>query len=276
MSSPTPGTQQPDADQQQAESVDLKPVEAAFAAALAALLIHWAAVKAAWVTDLVGQVGQSAADDDIAGFGRLELDSSHAANIVHDALTAYASVAAAHVVAEAHEQGVQGVQPVVPDDDDLAAQAAVAAALLAAALATSAGSEAVRVHRPGRDSNDGAPTIPPSTPAKTQQAVREHLDGLTDTQVVYVLGGALTGAQNAARVLTLVGAGSDVAVIASEVNDAHICIPCEEIHGRRLKDFGSNDWSQVFAAYPVRGYINCLGRDRCRGTVVGLWQKEST
>lgn len=273
MTSPA---QDPTKDPQQAESVDLKPVEAAFAAALAALLIHWAAVKAAWVTDLVGQVGKAAAAGDIAGFGRLALDSSHAASIVHDALTAYAAVAAGHVVAEAHEQGVQGVQPVEPDSADLADQAAVAAALLAAALATSAGSEAVRVHRSGREAKDGVPGIPASTPADTQAAVREHLDGLTDAQVVYVLGGALTGAQNAARILTLTGnriSGYDLILYASEELDTHTCQPCFDIHGTRLGDTITGDFRLLYRLYPVRGYIECLGRDRCRGTPVGVWQE---
>lgn len=274
----TAPAQDPTRDPQQAESVDLKPVEAAFAAALAALLIHWAAVKAAWITNLVGQIGKAAAHGDIAGFGRLTLDSEHAANIVRDALTAYAALAAAHVVAEAQAQGVQGVQPVEPDSTDLADQAAVAAALLAAALATSAGSEAVRVHRRGREAKDGAPAIPASAPADTQAAVREHLDSLTDAQVAYVLGGALTGAQNAARVLTLTGSQietHDLVLFASEELDLHTCQPCFDIHGTRLGDTVTGDFRLLYRLYPVRGYIECLGRDRCRGTPVGVWQKRS-
>jgi hypothetical protein len=251
-------------------------VEVAFAAALAALLIHWAAVKAAWVTDLVSQIGRAAAAGDIAGFGRLAVDSEHAANIVRDALTAYAAASAGHVVAEAQEQGVQGVQPVEPDSEDLAAQAAVAAALLATALATSAGSEAARVHRQGREGKDGAPSIPASPPADTQAAVREHLDGLSDTQVEYVLGGALTGAQNAARIFTLTANQidtHDLILLASEELDTHTCQPCFDIHGTRLGDTVTGDFRLLYRLYPVRGYIECLGRDRCRGTVVGVWQE---
>lgn len=278
MTAPASPAQDPTKDPQQAESVDLKPVEAAFAAALAALLIHWAAVKAAWVTDLVGQIGKAAAAGDITEFGRLALDSEHAANVVRDALTAYATVAAAHVVAEAQEQGVEGVQPVEPDSADIADQAAVAAALLAAALATSAGSEAVRVHRPGREAKDGTPAIPANSPAETQAAVREHLDSLTDAQVTYVLGGTLTGAQNAARVLTLTGTRidtHDLVLFASEILDHATCIPCIDIHGTRLGDTVSGDFRLLYRMYPVRGYIGCLGRDRCRGTPVGVWQKRS-
>lgn len=276
MTAPAPPAQDPTKDPQQAESVDLKPAEAAFGAALAALLIHWAAVKAAWVTDLVGQIGKAAAAGDIAGFGRLSLDSEHAANIVRDALTAYAAAAAAHVVAEAQAQGVQGVQPVEPDSADLADQADVAAALLAAALATSAGSEAVRVHRPGREAKDGTPAIPASAPAETQAAVRKHLDTLTDAQVIYVLGGTLIGAQNAARILTLTGNlidTHDLVLFASEILDRATCIPCIDVHGTRLGDTITGDFRLLYRLYPVRGYIECLGRDRCRGTPVGVWQK---
>jgi hypothetical protein len=274
----TAPAQDPTKDPQQAESIDLKHVEEAFAAALASLLIRWRGVKASWVDDLVKQVGKAAANGDVSGFGRFTLDSEHAAGIVHDALTAYAATSAAHVVDEATAQGVQGVVPVEPGSTDLADQAAVAAALLAAALATSAGSEAVRVYRVGRDAKEGASAIPASTPADTQAAVREHLDSLTDAQVEYVLGGALTGAQNAARTLTLATNRidtHDLILFASEVLDRATCIPCFDIHGTRLGDTITGDFRLLYRLYPVRGYIECLGRDRCRGTPVGVWQKRS-
>lgn len=257
----TAPAQQTTTDPQQAEQVDLSPVRKAFETALAALLAHWAAVKAAWIADLVRQVGAAIAAGDVARFGQLTVDSTHAAGIVHDALTALASTAAARVVAEAEAQGVDGVKAVQPSSGDLAAQATVAADLLGAALATSAGAEAVRVHHPGAQA------------AGTEDAVRSHLESLSDAQVVYVLGAALHGAQNAARTATFAAGGRDVQLYASEVLDDHVCPPCAEIHGRVLKEAGSDDWSQVYAAYPVRGYVGCLGRDRCRGTVVGLWIK---
>lgn len=269
MTAPTPTVQQPEQDPQRAESVDVTAVAAALAAALAALILAWAAVKATWVAELVRQIASAIRDDDLTRLGKLTVDSSHGATVLQQAMTQLAATAASHVVAEAQAQGVHGVHPVEPPSEAISTQATVAAELLAAALATSAGSEAIRVRRPLPLEEGG------STADETARLVQKHLDALTDAQPIYVLGGALMGATNLARVLTLLGS-ADLAnytldVYASEVLDTNTCGPCFDVHGTRLGS-SESDFKLLHRLYPVRGYIDCLGRDRCRGVPVGIWR----
>lgn len=292
MSSPTPGTQQPDVDQQQAESVDLKPVEAAFAVALAALLLAWAAIKTSWVASLAEQITAQLLARGLPGLTRLDLDAADGTRVVHDALVAYARTAAHHVVQEAAAQGVT-IQPVEPGSAELERQAQVASQLLADALTNSAAAEAARVHPPesvvaeqakeaakeaehvGRPPKEAAEAARQAIAEDTSKKVTKHLDSLTDAQVRYVLGSFLTGAQNQARIATFLGAvgAEDAELRASEVLDTNTCAPCRAVHGLLLARLSVGDFRLLRALYPVRGYIDCLGRDRCRGTVVGLWVK---
>lgn len=248
-------------DQQSpAASVDLTPMKRAYEAALAALLAQWVAVKASWVTDLVKQVGTVIASGDLRGFAHLTLDSAHAANLIHDALTAAAAAAAGHVVAEAHAQGATDVQPETPPANDLGDQAAITAALLATALALSAGAEGRRVHNPGRPAS------------ATQADVRAHLQGLSDATPEQQLGGVLHIAMHLGRLATL-RATDGVRLYASEVNDTNTCGPCREIDGKYLGTTGQ-DITAAETAYPTGGYVDCLGGIRCRGTVIGIWLKK--
>lgn len=293
---PTPGQTDPD----QAEQVDLTLVAAAFAAALAALLLHWVAVKATWITTIKTQVAALLRDEGVIGLNAVSVDTKHATDVVQEALIDYAHTAAQHVVAEAAAQGVH-IAPATLTEADLGQQADVAVDLLAKSLVTSAVSEAVRVHpsetavkEQAREEATAA-TEPDKEPTETavkaaEEHVREeaakdtaskvekHLHTLTDAQVQYILGAVLHGAQNEARIATLLDASSEgyeVDLFSSEILDTHICAPCAEINGRRLARVSTGDFALLRATYPVRGYINCLGRDRCRGTVVGVWVKTS-
>lgn len=244
-----------------AESVDLTPVAAAFGAALISLLAGWDAVKTAWSAFFVGEVGRVLHAGDRRALGRLALPSlDKARRLVTASITSFASTSADLVVAELVKQGAASVARKVPTEAELDAEADVAVQLLAGQLATSLGSEAARVHG-----------LRSSVP-HTQQLVHQHAANLTDAQTQYVLGAVLHGAGNAARIATLLGV-DDVYLYASEVNDTNTCEPCHEIHGTLLGDVNSGDVSKVFELYPVRGYLDCLGRDRCRGTVVGVWRK---
>jgi len=112
-----------------AQQPNLTPVKAAFAAALAALLLRWGAVKTAWVAQLAAQVTRAAQDDDVRAFAELGVDPTQGAAVLADAMTAYAPTAAQHVVDEAKAQGVT-IPPQVPDSTVMAQQALVTAELL--------------------------------------------------------------------------------------------------------------------------------------------------
>ncbi len=246
------------------EQVDLTPVQKAFEAALAALLVSWVAVKASWVHQLVHKISLLLATRDVRGLASLSVDSTHAAGVAHDALTRFAKEAAQHAVDEAAAQG-HTLSPVVPDQAEVADSAAVTAALLATTLATSAGSEAIRVR-----------SVADPLATDVVALVEKHLNELSDAQPEYLLGASLTGVQNRARGLTLANAAG-ATLYASEVMDTHTCEPCHMVDGTvlaRIDDQGVGDLSKLFALYPTRGYIDCLGRDRCRGTVVAVWKRE--
>lgn len=248
-------------DTQAAESVDLGPVEVAFASAMAGVLAGWETVKSSWTTFFVGEVGRVLHAGDKRALGRLSLPSlDNARRLAAKAMTAFAGTSAGLAAAELAKQGKTGVAHQTPSEADLDTEADIAVTLLAAALGSSAGSEAARVHGP----NSSVP--------ETQQLVHEHVANLTDAQLRYVLGATIHGAGNHARILTLLGV-DDVYIYASEVMDSNTCEPCDEIHGTYLAGTPSGDFSKVYELYPVRGYIDCLGRDRCRGTVVGVWRK---
>lgn len=245
---------------QQPAQVDLTPVQEAFAAALVALLARWAAVKAAWVVDLVRQVVKAARADDIAAFAALGVDHTHAAAIVTDAMTAHATEAGEHVVQEARAQGATTTAQ-MPDAGQIQAQAEVTAGLLATALALSAGSEARRVHHPGRAADD------------TGGDVQAHLDALTDAVPAQQLGYALHVAELGARLATLIYS-ADVQLYADESMDDATCAPCKGVDGKYLGVTGG-EMDLVTALYPNGGFIGCLGGIRCRGTVIGIWPEGS-
>lgn len=53
----------------------------------------------------------------------------------------------------------------------------------------------------------------------------------------------------------------------------HNCSPCKSVNGKWLGNTDQMD--MVLASYPggaYGGYVNCLGRERCRGTICGVWR----
>lgn len=49
----------------------------------------------------------------------------------------------------------------------------------------------------------------------------------------------------------------------------HNCGPCKAVNGKWL---GNSIIENVNRLYPTGGYIDCQGRDRCRGQVIGIWR----
>lgn len=252
-----------DADLDPDDLPDVSGLQDTWTAALTALLLRWADIVADWIDWLVNKIRSIARGDDLTALADLTVDSSAAAAALEEAMAALADDAAEQLVAEAAEQGIT----LAPDggDTDLMAQVAdVVADLLGSDLSTSAARAAM------------AANGPPATADEVADAVREHLEALTDAQPQQQLGAALTGAQNAARTATLRG-GPVGAVYASEKNDKNTCAPCREVNGRWLGN--TDDMDQVERSYPgggFGGYRQCRGGPRCRGTVVGVWRPAQT
>jgi HK97 family phage portal protein len=252
----------PRAEQTGAPEVNLDEVQGAWELALAALLAEWGSVNTGWQADLLDQIRSIVDSGKVERLTRLTLDSAEAGDLVALHMTGLAEVAAERVVTEARRQGVNDMEAKTPKPRVIDDQAAVTAGLLAASMAISAGREAMRVNAPDLDGNQVA------------DKVGEFLAGLSDANTRTSLGGALTGAQNQARIETF-RSGPIASLYANERMDSNTCSPCKSIDGRYIgSTMDATTIGEVEKLYPMGGYVNCLGRDRCRGTITGVWRTE--
>lgn len=238
------------------DEVDLTPVREAFDRALDELLRDWSTITAAQYREVCDQVAEAINNDNLAALGGMTVSTEDASAMLLDAMTALGSKQAAQVVREGAAQGVT-VEAVDPTTTELQPHAEVVAALLGTAVAMSAARSALLHYGAGR------------TGQQVADEVLVDLQELTDAQPRQLLGGALHGATNTARVNTL-RKGPEAALYSSEIMDTNTCKPCKEVDGKWLGNV--SDIEQVFKTYPFGGYIGCLGGDRCRGTVVAVWR----
>lgn len=225
------------------------------------LVAAWAAVTAAQIDELTGQVETVVTEGAPAGLATLTATPTEGAALLEEAMITQAESGAQHVADEAAEQGVK-IQPAPIEEGlaaDLSAGAAVTAAFLAAGLAASAGREALRVWAPGMSATD------------VGKQVRTHLEGLSDATLRSELGGQLWAGENEGRFATLELAESKgkkpSAIVADETRDANTCDACRDVDGRRFDTL-----TEAQAAYPFGGYRDCAGRARCRGTLNVVWK----
>ena len=254
---------------------DLAPVQHAWETALATAVTAW--LLRAYGADvdrktaqfgvagiagaLVEQIREAVAARDLLALTRLVADTSAAGDDLAVMLVQVADDAARHVVVEAAAQGV-AIGSGIVDRASIQQIGQLAASTLGDGLRISAAREAARVWGPGISADTIA------------GQVADHLASLTPAQPQLVLGGALTGSQAAGREATILN-GPSAALYASESEDVSTCANCSAIDGMWLGNSGDVDkpWRQF---YPVRGYVDCLGGDRCRGTVVALWRGGNT
>jgi HK97 family phage portal protein len=258
---PEPAGDWPESDEDAVNAVDLGPVQVAWEAALAALLETWqASVVADWIRQLIDAVKDILGGDDRAGLATLEVDVTDAVATLTTAMATFGETAAGHAVDEASTAGVDLTAhwPAAADLEDAARQVAE---FEARRYGLTAGREAARVAGPEPDVD----------------VVGDHLDQflneMSDAGARSALGGALTDSQNLARAATFT-AGPVGALYASEAMDSNTCRPCREVHGRFIAT--TEDLAPLLKLYPTGGYIDCLGRWRCRGTWVGVWRPETT
>lgn len=240
------------------EQVDHTETQATWERLVTLLVAEWGTVTAAQHADLLRQIQQAIDAGDLPALTDLTVDTTDAADLLTGYLDRMAVEAAHKVVREAMQQGVDGVEPHTPKRSVLADLAKVTAALLGSGLAVAAGREAMRVQSPGMSGQQVA------------DQVKTYLDGLTPPKAE--LGGAMTGAQNQARIETFRKA-PEAALYADERMDANTCDPCREINGRWIGNTVDGvAMAEVERLYPQGGYVDCLGRSRCRGTITGVWR----
>jgi HK97 family phage portal protein len=181
--------------------------------------------------------------------------------LLTSAMQTMSGAGAAAVVTEALAFGVSGIARGLADAAALGVAAEATAGLLAQGMANAAGREALRLAQPGVSGGDVA------------DGVTAYLDNLTDRALRDAIGGALTRAQNAGRLATYAvnsaaSHGWQYTLWASEHLDGNTCGPCREIDGSRLPTVEA---AQL--AYGGAGYLFCEGGVRCRGTMIGHWER---
>lgn len=184
----------------------------------------------------------------------------HAPTLGVDLLTSamrdMAAAATAAVIAEAGGQGVQLEVPPPLAAISLSSWASAAADLIASGLALGTARESMRLWRPL--SQAGA----------VVDGLSAYFTGLTDAGLRSTIGGALSRALNLGRLNGYAQKPPDVTLqlIADERLDANTCKPCRHIDGEVLPSPEA-----AALAYGGAGYLYCEGRERCRGTVRGVW-----
>jgi hypothetical protein len=238
----------------------LQAVQADWETALARVLANWRSIAADQRMQLLDQVLDAVEASDLQALATMAVNVDDATDELAQAMRALAEQAAQRMADEANSQGVD-ITPVAGNLNGLDQVAAATATLLGTGLALSAGREALRIRGGQR------------TPAETTRGVQDHLEALSDVTLTDLAGGALSRAQNQGRVETLRAAledgdGPEPAYYANETLDRNTCKPCEHVDGRWL----GNDLDQVDRIYPGGGYVDCRGRERCRGTVVAVFR----
>lgn len=219
----------------------------------------WPDLAAPIIAALVAAAGAAVVAGALADLGSLVVPAAAIAAVTDAltaAMTALAKTAAERVVAEAASQGV-ALAAGVPDEAVLAGHAAAVANVLASGYANGAARTALLNAGPG------------STAADVEFAVRTNLEDLAKADGGFVntaTGSALATAAHTGRVATLTKAPATTAFVATEVLDGNECKPCAEISGHRFATLADAN-----AAYPAGHYVACLGRERCRGTVLAIF-----
>lgn len=235
-----------------ASGVDPEALDANWTSTVDELIKNWSKISRAQRLELTNQIAAAVDDDRVDGLAELAVDSLSAAEMLRDAMLTMASDAAKEMKKEARKQGVS-VSGEEIDEDRLSGTASAVASIMAAGLAGAAGREAIRVWSSGR------------TGSEVADDVDAHMRDLSDNYLREQLGGAISAAQNHGRQAVLTAA-PPAKYFASEVLDTNTCKKCRDIDGTQFD--GQDEAAQAYAS---GGYTECLGRLRCRGIVVAVW-----
>jgi hypothetical protein len=199
-------------------------------------------------------------------------------DLLLDAMRSMYAAGADFVVAEAADYGAK-IKPAKPADalhpwmtvhaaatgaaagQTLAAWAKAIVTRIAARVSAGLAGEALRLWRPGARAAD------------VTDGVQEYWDGLTDAVPREHIGAGLSRALNLGKLDTYAAAKPRawrLELYADERLDKNTCGPCRKIHGEPLPDADA-----AALAYGGAGYLFCEGRERCRGTVRGVWINRS-
>jgi HK97 family phage portal protein len=241
------------------ELPDITRLQTKFEQVIEDLLEKWTFLENDQKQALIDQVLKMATSGSLSDLKNLVVDTEATAELLAQAMLEIGDDAADAIVEEAREQDVK-IAPREADPKNLKEVALVVAGLVASRLIGTATSTALRANSPT------------ATPEQVAGKVGEALNGLSIDGPRQQLSGALTGTQVEARYETILKA-PEAALYAAEILDENTCEPCEAIDGKWLGN--TSDIEQVKALYPgagFGGYVDCKGRERCRGQVVAIWR----
>jgi hypothetical protein len=243
--------------------------------AVARLLVEFEPVVAAWIDDLADQIEAAVDEGSAEKLGALTVDTADASEVIRRALARMAQTAAARMVTECAAQGVDVSAPAVDEalraanvhhlvafGGELIEVATAIAQVIANGVTLSAAQEAVRLFMPGVG---GAAQAGSEIAGK----VRGFLSGLKGQFRKTQLGAVLHRATNVgrlavARLALKVRPGGEIT--ASERNDSNTCVPCIELDGHVFESF-----AEAEVVYAAGAFVDCEGRERCRGTFLVEW-----
>jgi hypothetical protein len=235
-----------------ASKADFVKMQKAWEDAVARLVKAWGSVRSTQIDSLVNAIEKAAKAGDEVGLAAPDAEVL-GEDLLTEQLTEFADQALADAIAEADAQGVSIAVDVADVADQIAARASAVANVMARDLAGSAGRNAMLRYAVGVDPKDVA------------EGTRTALNNLTDAYLNDQLGGAVTAAQNMARIQVM-SKGDKVQVYASELLDENTCEYCADEDGLEFDSLAA-----ATADYPSGGYAECAGGPRCRGTLVAVY-----
>lgn len=105
------------------------------------------------------------------------------------------------------------------------------------------------------------------TAAEVADQVRDDLMSRSDKYLREILGGAVQQAINDGRGLVMKRA-EPTRIYASELLDTSTCVNCIGRDGTQYQTY-----EDAAHDYPSGGYKDCLGREKCRGVLVAVYEE---
>lgn len=238
-----------------ASKTDFAVLQERWQDATADLVSTWSTdVQAAQIDALVEQVREAVEAGNLVALSELSAPVEGTETL----LQAMREMSEDAVVGAREEAAAQGVNIGTIDTAErveplLVARAEATANLMARGIADSASRAAV---------NLGAAL----SADEVADAVREHLEGLSEAFLQDMLGGAMTQAQNTGR--RAVMAEKPGRIYSSELLDRNTCENCSGVDAKEYADL-----LEAEQDYPTGGFKECLGGPRCRGTLVAVYEE---
>jgi hypothetical protein len=195
------------------------------------------------------------ADGDMVKLSELDAEPM-SADVILSRLQQVANLAADHHIAEANRQGVSVPKPDMEKLNPILTNRSEAVDhILSRDLAQRAGRDSVRL-------SGGS-----LTPSQVADQVKANLSARSDSYLRDILGGGVQSAINDGRGLVMRQANPQM-IYASEILDVNTCELCTGVDGTQYLTM-----DDAAADYPSGGFRDCLGRDRCRGVLVAIYDE---